>query len=260
MNATGIDVSTAPPYTVIWWNQFQENPQSLYNLCSGGQEGTINVSDDVVNLTQVNSRTTFGVGLDHSWEIKVKSSEDMERLRSDLMSKPILFRATLDHVRTDFYVVFAVHKNWNAELAVLVNTKHPSIREVLSTKLNEVTQAMREGEKFCLKLDFGEPVVQWYCQQVDTQRCWSRTVDCRSMALFINNCSMPIDICFNPVIIVYCFPCWLFGGPCYCIHRKGKRIDRSYSFRDLLVVSQTENIKAYSKLRESFTVLNIISI
>ncbi|XP_062579291.1 uncharacterized protein LOC134241246 [Saccostrea cucullata] len=150
--ALGADTSLTPPSTVILWNQLQGNPQALYNVCSVGEDGTLHVSDDVVNLTQVNSRFTFGVGQDHSWEIKVKSSEELERLRSNLMSKPILFRASVEQARSDFYVVFAIHKNWIAELAVLVDTRHPSIREVLSSKLNEATQSMRNGKKFCLKV------------------------------------------------------------------------------------------------------------
>ena len=42
--------------------------------------------------------------------------------------------------------------DFSDEFAVLVNTRHPTIREVLSQKLNEVTQHMQEGKKFCLKV------------------------------------------------------------------------------------------------------------
>lgn len=38
------------------------------------------------------------------------------------------------------------------EFAILVNTQHPQIREILSRRLSEAMQYMTEGKNFCLKV------------------------------------------------------------------------------------------------------------
>ncbi|XP_062579294.1 uncharacterized protein LOC134241248 [Saccostrea cucullata] len=141
----------------------------------------------------------------------------------------------------------------DTELAVLVNTKFPTIQEVLTSKLNQATQAMQEGKRFCLKLKFGEAVMQWYAQQVDPHMGLKRT-DFGSMTFYIHNCSSPINCCLNPLVIVFCFPLWLFGGSCYCIQRKMDCMDVSHCFRDIPVNSLTQDIKACSHLKNSFSI------
>lgn len=230
MEATDENSSQLPAYTALKWGEFVANPHLLYNLCPGSSNRR---EDNVINMagiwTNPNNR-----------EFKVESIEELERLRNDLLTKPILFHVKLQHHKTEHYVVMKVHKTWKDEFAVLVNTRHPGIREVLTHKLLEITQHMQEGKKFCLKLDFGPAMKQWYSGAVDSQPdlCDNRrSSDSGHMEIAIHNYSTPVDCCMNPLCIVGCFPFWLLlGGPCYCIHRTRKCIDDSHDFRDLPVV------------------------
>eukprot|EP00105_Crassostrea_gigas_P020709 XP_011439569.1 PREDICTED: uncharacterized protein LOC105336804 [Crassostrea gigas] len=99
---------------------------------------------------------------------------------------------------------------------------------------------MQEGKKFCLQLDFGPSMRQWYSGAVDSQPdlCdGRRNSDSEDMKIAIHNYSTPWDCCMNPLYIVGCFPLWLlFGGSCYCIQRTRKCIDDSHEFRNLPVV------------------------
>lgn len=222
-----------PAYTALKWGEFVAHPHLLYNLCPGSSNRR---EDNVINMagiwTNPNNR-----------EFKVESIAELERLRNDLLTKPILFHVKLQHHKTEHYVVMKVHKTWKDEFAVLVNTRHPGIREVLTHKLLEITQHMQEGKKFCLKLDFGPAMKQWYSGAVDSEPdlCDNRrSSDSGHMEIAIHNYSTPVDCCMNPLCIVGCFPFWLlFGGPCYCIHRTRKCIDDSHDFRDLPVVLLT---------------------
>ncbi|XP_062589594.1 uncharacterized protein LOC134251224 [Saccostrea cucullata] len=236
MSTTDSDLSELPPYTALLWGQFLANPHLMYNLFSRGPNGTSFASDHVINMTGVWTNSKMS-------EFKVDSLEELQRVRNDLLTMPILFHIKVEHQKTENYAVIKIRKKWKDEFAVLVNTRHPTIREILSHKLNEATQHMQEGKNFCLKLDFGPSVKQWYSGVVDNEVsfCDSRSnSDSGHMEIFVHNYTTPIECCVNPVCIFCCFPFWLlFGGPCYCIHRNIKCTDESHSFSDLPVVLLT---------------------
>ncbi|XP_022333691.2 uncharacterized protein LOC111130756 [Crassostrea virginica] len=218
------------PYTALRWGEFVANPHLLYSLCRSSPNG--DGADDVINMTGAWTNP-------NNSEFKVENMEELQRVRNELLTKPILFHIKVEHNKTEHYVVMKVRKVWRDEFAVLVNTRHPTIREVLSQKLNEVTQHMQEGKKFCLKLNFGPPVKQWYSGVVDAEvsLCDSRrNSESGHMEIAVHNYSTPVECCVNPVCIVCCFPFWfLFGGPCYMVHRTMKCIDDSHRFTDLPV-------------------------
>ncbi|XP_052682668.1 uncharacterized protein LOC128163180 [Crassostrea angulata] len=228
MEDTAENSSQLPAYTALKWGDFVANPHLLYNLCPGPSNHR---EDNWINLSY--SR-------DYFLEFKVNNIEELERLRDEMLTKPILFHVKLEHHKTEHYLVVRVHKTWKAEYAVLVNTRHPKIREVLTHKLLQITQHMQEGKKFCLQLDFGPSMRQWFSGAVDKEPdlCYDRrTSDSEDMKIAIHNYSAPWDCCMNPLYIVGCFPLWLlFGGSCYCIHRTRKCIDDSHEFRNLPVV------------------------
>nr|XP_034309505.1 uncharacterized protein LOC105329109 isoform X2 [Crassostrea gigas] len=230
MEATDENSSQLPAYTALKWGEFVANPHLLYNLCPGSSNRR---EDNVINMagiwTNPNNR-----------EFKVESIEELERLSNDLLTKPILFHVKLQHQKAEYYGVMEVHKTWKGEFAVLVNTRHPGIREVLTHKLLEITQHMQEGKEFCLQLDFGPAMKQWYSWAVDSQPDLfdiRRSSNSGHMEISIHNYSTPVDYCMNPLCIVGCFPFWLLlGGPCCCIHRIRKCINDSHHFRNLPVV------------------------
>lgn len=55
-------------------------------------------------------------------EFKVESIEELERLRNDLLTKPILFHVKLQHHKTEHYVVMKVHKTWKGQVIYHVFT------------------------------------------------------------------------------------------------------------------------------------------
>ncbi|XP_062620867.1 uncharacterized protein LOC134282472 [Saccostrea cucullata] len=207
MDSTDVDLSQFPPYTVMLWKKFIGNPQLLYNLFC-----TSYPSDRVLDMTGIwiNSKLK---------ELKVDNLEELQRLRNDLLTKPILFHVKVTHLTRNDHEGVLKPRSWTKQFVVLVNTRHPSIREILSHKLNEITQKMQEGEKFCLKLDFGPPVQQWFSGVVDPYFYWDSSrssTDFGHMEIFIHNYTTPIKCCSDPLLILLCFPFWLlFGGSCY---------------------------------------------
>ncbi|XP_062566180.1 uncharacterized protein LOC134228542 [Saccostrea cucullata] len=174
-------------------------------------------------------------------ELKVDSLEELQHLRNDLLTKPILFHIKVTHQTKKECEGIDVSRIWKREFVVLVNTRHPSIREFLSYKLNEVTQKMQEGKRFCLKLDFSPPVKHWFSGMADPNFYWDNSrssSDSGHMEIFIHNYNTPIECCYDQVLIACCFPIWLlFGGPCYRIHRAIKCTDVIFEFHDCPVVS-----------------------
>ncbi|KAK3102161.1 hypothetical protein FSP39_009240 [Pinctada imbricata] len=221
-----------PAYTVIDWADFEAHPRLMYNLFEptirpGGRTYTSEVVMDM-------SASKFNTDLS---EIKVTTVEDLHRVTNDLLTMPILFRTKVEHTRTDHYVVMKVRRKWKNEFAVLVNTRHPSIREPLSHELSRAMAYMQEGKNFCLKLSFGPSVRNWYSGVVDAQSdgCDSRSnSDSGHMMIYVTNKSTPNECCVNPCCILCCFPFWLLcGGPCYCIHRHTTVEDFSHRFIDI---------------------------
>ncbi|OWF48566.1 uncharacterized protein LOC110452914 [Mizuhopecten yessoensis] len=223
-----------PPYTAMLWSQFQACPPLLYNLF----ESTVRPGDVAHQSDKVFD--VSGSLISHKLsELTVKNIEELHRLTNDLLNMPILFHIKVEHQRTDNYVVVRVRKKWKDEFAVLVNTRHPQIREMITNKLTQAMQYMQEGKNFCLKLDFGPSVRQWYSGIVDSQVtfCDSRSNnDSGHMTLWVTNYSTPMECCTSLLCIFICFPLWLVcGGPCYVTHRKIKCIDEEQEFNDFPV-------------------------
>ncbi|CAG2193128.1 unnamed protein product [Mytilus edulis] len=235
--AIELDLRGLPPYTAVSWAQFEQNPRILYNLFEPSiRPGGNYISDKVFDMT--------GAKLNQKLcELKVDNVEELHRLTRDLLRMPILFRVKVEHTRTDHYVVMKVRKKWRDEFAILVNTQHPQIREILSRRLSEAMQYMTEGKNFCLKIGFGQSVRQWYSGIVDSEvtLCDSRSnSDDGNMSIYIHNYSTPMDCCMHPLCIFCCFPFWLLcGGPCYFVNRKLKCTDVVEHVRDLPVTMVT---------------------
>uniref|UniRef100_K1R9E1 Uncharacterized protein n=1 Tax=Magallana gigas TaxID=29159 RepID=K1R9E1_MAGGI len=217
MEATTGNSSQLPAYTALRWGEFVANPHLLYNLCPGSSN---RIENKVMNM----SIWTNPINR----EFKVESIEELERLSNDLLTKPILFHVKLQHQKAEYYGVMEVHKTWKGEFAVLVNTRYPGIREVLTHKLLEITQHMQEGKEFCLQLDFGPAMKQWYSWAVDSQPDLfdiRRSSNSGHMEISIHNYSTPVDYCMNPLCIVGCFPFWLLlGGPCCCVNSQNEEM------------------------------------
>ncbi|XP_060076787.1 uncharacterized protein LOC132556396 [Ylistrum balloti] len=234
MATQAVEICDLPPYTAMLWSQFQACPPLLYNLF----ESTVRPGDVSHRSDRVFDMS--GSLISHKLsELTVKNVEELHRLTNDLLSMPILFHIKVEHQRTDNYVVVKVRKKWKDEFAVLVNTRHPRIRELITHKLTQAMQYMQEGKNFCLKLDFGPSVRQWYSGIVDSQVsfCDNRSNnDSGHMTIWVTNYSTPMECCTSLLCICLCFPLWLVcGGPCYVTHRKLKCIDEEQEFTDLPV-------------------------
>ncbi|XP_061186811.1 uncharacterized protein LOC133194930 [Saccostrea echinata] len=241
-----------PPYTAVLWRQFVQHPYMMHNLFERGPAGPVFDSDHILNMTGKNSNLR---------EYKVENLEELERVKSDLLNKPILFRVEVENEKNNDYVLVKVRKITSDEFAVLVNPKHPVVQDILARKLTEVAQYIKEDKSFCLKLDFSLPVIDWYHGKVDKRNSGLTTVD-GDMNIFVHNCSSPDKCCLNPGYIVCCFPFWLlFGGPCYLIHRKLKCIDETYYFHGIPVVLQTEVIpRVIPWVRVHHPLLRVVAI
>ncbi|XP_069110434.1 uncharacterized protein [Argopecten irradians] len=234
MATEAVEPSGLPPYTAMLWSQFQACPPLLYNQF----ESTVRPGDVSHHSNKVFDMS--GALISHKLsELTVKSVEELHRLTNDLLNMPILFHIKVEHQRTDHYVAVRVRKMWKNEFAVLVNTRHPRIRELMTHKLTQAMQYMQEGKNFCLKLDFGPSMKQWYSGIVDSQVlfCDSRSNDDNGhMTVWVTNYSTPLECCTSLLCICCCFPLWLVcGGPCYVTHRKIKCIDEEQEFSDLPV-------------------------
>lgn len=42
--------------------------------------------------------------------------EELERLRDEMLTKPILFHVKLEHHKTEHYLVVRVHKTWKGQV------------------------------------------------------------------------------------------------------------------------------------------------
>ncbi|KAK3102631.1 hypothetical protein FSP39_012772, partial [Pinctada imbricata] len=109
------------------------------------------------------------------------------------------------------------------EFAVLINTRHIFIKEKLENELSKAMTFMQQGRNFCLKLDFGPSVNDWFSKAVDKEPTgcnFRENKDSGHMTLCITNKTSPIDCCMNPGKIFMICPCWLplwlcCGGCCY---------------------------------------------
>lgn len=220
-----------PPISAVLWSEFAECPQIMYNLFESTLRpgGVTHKSDLVYDLSAQSV-------LQKETDLIVNNIEELHRVTNDLLSMPILFKLKVEHTRTDAGIV-TIKRKWRDEFAVLVNTRHYSIRDKLSHKLTEAMQMMQENKKFCLKIDFGPSISQWYSGLVDAQPgfCDGRlNDDSGGTTIWVTNYSSPIESCFSPFCILGCFPFWLlFGGPCYTINRKVKCVDTLCEFFNL---------------------------
>ncbi|XP_033762617.1 uncharacterized protein LOC117344075 [Pecten maximus] len=140
-----MELAGLPPYTAMLWSQFTACPPLLYNLFEstvrpGG--GVSHHSDKVFDM----SGSPISRKLS---KLKVKNIEELHRLTNDLLNMPILFHVKVEHAHKEYCSnVLYIAKN---EFAVLVNTRHPRIKELITNKLTQAMQYMQEGKNFCLK-------------------------------------------------------------------------------------------------------------
>ncbi|XP_069110440.1 uncharacterized protein [Argopecten irradians] len=104
-------------------------------------------------------------------------------------------------------------------------------------------QYMQEGKNFCLKLNFGANIKQWFSENVDREEacCLSSRSNTGygCMTISVTNCSTPsTDFCGTMLCLCYlvCPLSLLIGVPCCLAHklyRKVKCIDKKQDFRNL---------------------------
>ncbi|XP_069110442.1 uncharacterized protein [Argopecten irradians] len=175
------------PYTAMLLSQFEACPTLLYNLSTVG-DGDLDVnhhSDKVLDMRGDRIHREF----------KVKNAEELHNLTKALLNKPMLFDTELAHQRTEQLMDCNIGARLTDFFVVLVNTRDPRIRELLTHRLVQAMQYMQEGKNFCLKLNFGASMKQWFSENVDREEAGCLTsrynTDYGSMTIWVTNCSTP---------------------------------------------------------------------
>lgn len=213
--------------TVMLWDHFIEMPGLLHPEFERGYiQGRS--YEGVLDLTR-------GIYDEWATSFEVYSVNGLMRISQCLSTRCLLFRTYVEHER----VTRVTDKSWNTErwtdeLAVLINTDHPAIRDHLRTKLKQAKTDVANGRKFSLRLDFKRGLRNWYgaaCDGSTTRFLGSfydqeyETDKVKNISVYILNCSKPVSFYMSKWAIIGCFPCWLLtGGCCYYIHRK-KSVD-----------------------------------
>ncbi|XP_070565570.1 uncharacterized protein [Ptychodera flava] len=152
--------------------------------------------------------------------IKVNNEDELENWRQSILSKP-MFLDVFCTRRVALGVVTIVYKIY---FAVLVNTRHPQIRQQLERGFGEAKRLMGEGKDFSIEFDFTTPVREWYsvASQQSSGSC-SGSIFGKYGRVCITNSSKYAS-CFRCTREtapwwVLCLPCCLLTCPCYAIHR-----------------------------------------
>ena len=212
--------------TVMLWNQFIENPGLLHPQFERGYR-TGQTYTDILDLTTgfENEKLTM---------FEVYNIDEFRRISHELQSRCLLFKTYIEHERvckiSETPKTRHSTERWTDELAVLINTDHPEIRNDLRSKLDQAKTDVETDRKFCLRLDFGQGLKKWFGDVCERSRIsmYPKSYDTdtlKNISVFVLNCSKPIPFFMSKCAMVCCFPCWLIsGGCCYYIYRK-KTVD-----------------------------------
>lgn len=217
---------SAEACTVMLWTHFLESPGLLHRNFEKGYRAGENYPD-ILDLTRglENKRLTM---------FEIYSVDEFMRVSRDIQTRKLLFRTYIQHERvcqvTSQPKARYSTERWTDELAVLINTAHPAIRDDLRSKLEQAKADVANGRKFCLRLDFGQGLKKWFGDVCESSRIsfYPKSYDTdkvKNLGIYILNCSKPISCFLSKWTIICCLPCWMLsGGCCYYFYRK-KTVD-----------------------------------
>ena len=211
---------------VMLWHHFMDDPWLLHDSFERGYRPGREYPE-IIDLT---------LGLGNEWApvFEVYTVDKFMRLSRDFQARFILFRTYIEHDRVARISDKSYStERWTDELAVLINTGHPSVRRQLERAFSDVETDVRQGNKICLQLDFRKGLTEWYGKVCERSRSFRfgkayETNKVENISVYILNCSKPVKLFMSPWFIGFCLPCWLLtGGCCYYIHRKRSVVDKS---------------------------------
>nr|XP_006825784.1 PREDICTED: uncharacterized protein LOC102809401 [Saccoglossus kowalevskii] len=156
----------------------------------------------------------------HGGTILVSNEQELEDWRQNILSKP-MFLDVFCKRRVALGVVTIVYEIY---FAVLINTRHPHIKQQIERGFNEARRLVSEGKNYSVEFDFTSPIREWYSdasQQINGMCAGS--IFGKYGRLCITNTSK-FKPCFRCNLEttrywILCLPCCLLSCPFYSLHR-----------------------------------------
>ncbi|XP_060073799.1 uncharacterized protein LOC132553562 [Ylistrum balloti] len=155
--------------------------------------------------------------------LRVDTERDVEELSDLLLNRPLLMRVTLVHTMVASKYSADTVSIWEGDYAVILNTRHQTIRAQLRKALNDAITFVTTRWRFCIEIDLSDIIEGWYLQTIDVYSGCDdfQTTKCRRSRIYVTN-HMTYNHCFDcsPKWWLCFSPCWLLTAPCYIGYRR----------------------------------------
>ncbi|OAF70888.1 putative ATP-dependent RNA helicase PB1A10.06c [Intoshia linei] len=202
----GRNVNEIKPLTICYWKEFMNNPSIMYNLFQNLPKNLRYDSEKV---------KVIGTPQLMINEIFVTNTQDLDRIKENLIGLPILMKIW---VKLDIHSYSPVEME--TDLALLIDTSHPYIQCDMEKGLKEIKTCIQKGEKICLTINFEQSIDKWAKLVSPITCCTFTNFKQHRAKLFITNYTKPSQFYQNVVIWNLINPIWLITYPFYKLFRK----------------------------------------
>ncbi|XP_041372424.1 uncharacterized protein LOC121385724 [Gigantopelta aegis] len=247
---------------ILSWAEFVACPHKLSSLFTKSG-GTFIYDEQVVCDLTTPESSNIGLTLQrHQLVLIVQNVDHMAYLMEEFLRKLLLMRVTVIHTEIASRYSVETISILEDDFAVLVNSRHPSIKTRLTDGLKRAATCMSRCEKFCLEFDMSELIGNWYSEQrgAITSCDDIHQVKTRRTRIYVTNHSI-YKHCFD-CQTKWCFflcICWLFSAPCYMSYRSFTCVDIYISLQGEIIsanhmqdetsrVAVTSQVKGYQAL------------
>lgn len=209
-NITTSQAAMNTPFTFMNYDWYKFSKRTLFSICPCL---VWNDADDIFGLPPVNAVDIPSTPI-LTGKKKVSNIDELQQIINQILSKPLFTKVTYCYQKDKLYTTDTV--------AVVIDTKHPTIHNSLKNCLDEAKQQMERGENFCIEYSFANSVKECIIGlfEPDNQRHGEGCKLSEGAEIQITNFSKPVKELLDPMCICMCFLCWIFVGPCYMIYRK----------------------------------------
>ncbi|XP_077862430.1 uncharacterized protein LOC144344223 [Saccoglossus kowalevskii] len=152
--------------------------------------------------------------------IQIETEDEFEVFATSFVAKPLFLDVfSQNRKRSGNFRVIT-----SAYFAVLVNTKHPHIKEQLQRGIDEARKYISNGEKFALEFDFSDLIKEWFADTLGGDTLCQGSYYSKYGRICITN-HTKYHHCFDcsPETVdlwICCLPCCLVMCPAYTAYRK----------------------------------------
>lgn len=194
--------------------EITHNPQDIHYYATRRRECvylSVPVSEDRPNVIHA-----------ECLDIKVKTLDDLQDLRTDMLSKPFIVELHFEAERCSGSIIYKMPLQC---LVATVNPFNRHMRSSLTKAFDEAEEKMQDGnQSFCIEIDLKQGLMEWYRKSLlaCTEKTWLiPTIHGRWHLSIYNRSSRVIFLPNNWafVLSVFSFPLWGPVYSCYKYHR-----------------------------------------